>query len=47
MGKYKKIGIGIGIIIVVISVVIQFGLESKVFDDLDICKDEPVCFCPA
>jgi len=32
------------ILIVVISVVILFGLESEVFDDLDICKDEPVCF---
>ncbi len=32
MGKFKKIGIGIGIIIVVISIVILFGLESKVFE---------------
>ena len=44
MGKYKKIGIGIGIIIVLVSIVIQFGLESKVFEDLDICKDEPFCY---
>ena len=44
MGKFTKIGIGIGIIIVIVSIVIQFGLESKVFEDLDICKDEPVCY---
>jgi len=44
MGKFKKIGIGIGIIIVLVSIVIQYGLESKVFEDLDICKDEPFCY---
>jgi len=44
MGKFKKIGIGIGTIIVLVSIVIQFGLESEVFDDLDICKDEPFCY---
>ncbi len=32
------------ILIVLVSIVILFGLESKVFDDLDICKEEPVCF---
>jgi len=32
------------ILIVVVSIVIQFGLESEVFDDLDICKNEPVCY---
>jgi len=31
-------------LIVVISIVIQFGLESEVFVDLDICKGEPDCF---
>jgi len=41
----NKLIIIIGIIlIVIVSVAIQFGLESEVFDDLDICKDEPVCF---
>jgi len=44
MGKFKKIGIGIGIIIVLVSIVILFGLESEVFVDLDICKDEPFCY---
>ena len=44
MGKFKKIVIGVGIIIVILSIVIQFGLESEVFDDLDICKDEPDCY---
>ena len=35
----------IGIILsVIVSIVIQYGLESEVFDDLDICKYEPVCF---
>ncbi len=32
------------ILIVVVSIVIQFGLESEVFEDLDICKEEPVCY---
>jgi len=32
------------VLIVLVSIVILFGLESKVFDDLDICKEEPVCF---
>ena len=41
----NKLIIIIGIImIVIIFVTIQFGLESEVFDDIDICKDEPVCF---
>ncbi len=44
MGKFKKIGIGIGTIIVLVSIVIQLGLESEFFDDLDICKDEPFCY---
>ncbi len=40
-----KFIIVIGIVlIVVVSIVIQFGLESEVFDDLDICKNEPVCY---
>jgi len=41
----NKLIIIIGIImIVIVFVTIQFGLESEVFDDIDICKDEPVCF---
>ena len=32
------------VLIVLVSIVILFGLESQVFDDLDICKEEPVCF---
>ncbi len=39
MGKFKKIGIGIGIIIVLVSIVIQFGLESKVYKNVErICQ---------
>jgi len=32
------------VLIVLVSIVILFGLESQVFDDLDICKEEPICF---
>jgi len=44
MDKFMIIGIGSGIIIVIIAIVIQSGLESKVFEDVDICKDEPDCY---
>jgi len=44
MDKFTIIGIGSGIIIVIIGIVIQSGLESKVFEDLDICRDEPDCY---
>ncbi len=44
MDKFTKIGIVSVIIIVIIAIVIQSGLENKVFEDVDVCKDEPDCY---
>jgi len=32
------------VLFVVVSLSVLYGTETEVFDDLDICKEEPVCY---